>query len=250
MRTVAFSADGKTFAVGGDGGLEIRDTANPDDQKQVTPDNVQGVAFSPDGASVVYGQTNGSVTRFNLTADVAEPPLKATEPGRGIDGNTVAVSVDSSIAVGFNDGTVILRNPAGKHQEIALPVSPGQLTAPSSSIQRARGWLPVTIEEETWWWDVNGLPEIRHEQSEVRITSVAFSPNGATLAASDQSGLIGGPGTWRMGTELICPPLGRARLAALRSILTEITSRQAALMGASRSGACEDRHSQWRRRSI
>lgn len=159
MASVSFSHDGRLLAAGsGDGLIWIWDIADPKAPKalldgvRTAPGAVHNVRFSPDGRRLAIPHDDGTVTLFD-TSD----PDRGQFPSWSLHGHSGAVRTvsfrgDSVLATASDDRTI-------RVWDIADPARP----------------VPLGHE-------LTGFDDVVH--------SVAFSPDGRSLAASSDDGLI------------------------------------------------------------
>ncbi len=167
---VAFSPEGRTLAAGCDGGVVLWDLATrkrlAEAPLPVQEGAVVGLAFSPDGRTLATGyaapQGDGGVVLWDLATRrrLAEAPLRVSEGSV----SSVAFGPDGkTLAAGFGHIAVVI---AGV----------GQIGG-GDSIRKAGG---VAL------WDVatrRRLADRPLAVEEGKVESVAFSPDGKTLAA-------------------------------------------------------------------
>ena len=148
--------------------------------------SVESVAFSPDGATIASGSSDGTVHLWGSgTSD-----YKRLFIGYSGGVNIVAFSPDGrTIAVGSEDNAIRLRDAlTGIHKQI-LTGHTGKVTSLAFSPDRrtlASGSLDGTIR----WWDVDtGQQQTLKEHSD-EVNSIAYSPDGFTLASGSHDGTI------------------------------------------------------------
>ncbi|MGH3854903.1 MAG: toll/interleukin-1 receptor domain-containing protein [Pseudonocardiaceae bacterium] len=161
VEAVAFSPDGHTLAIGKDDGrvqlLNVVDPHHPAAQAALNDhtSTVYGVAFSPDGRTFASASSDGTAKLWDVT-DSSHPTLLATT-NRTTAVDAVAFSPDGhTLAIGATDGTVRRLNLIDPHHPAALPTLNG-------------GYATNSIGEN-------------------RISAVAFSPDGHTLASASFNG--------------------------------------------------------------
>jgi WD40 repeat protein/class 3 adenylate cyclase len=165
--SVAFSPDGQTLASGdADGEVRLWDVADPAHSRLLglilaggvgavfsSVASISSVAFSPDGRTLAFGGTDGTVQLWDVT-DPAHSRLLSqplTGSGGSVSVDSVAFSPDGhTLASGDRDGTIPV-------WDLADPAHPRRLSQLS----------------------VGGA-----------VDSVAFSPDGHTLASGDGDGTI------------------------------------------------------------
>ena len=162
--SVAFSPDGHTLASGDDGGaIELWDVADPARPRLLGQTalpssfgNAQSVAFSPDGRTLAIASSIDGTTWLFDIADPTQPrPLGPSLTGSTASGpNSVAFSPDGHTLASGGDygGTVRL-------WDVADPAHPRPLGQPLTG-------------------------------GGAEVTSVAFSPDGRTLASGDYGGTV------------------------------------------------------------
>ena len=213
VRHAVFSPDGLTLASGSDdGGVHLWDVATGTlkntlkghEDVLIVPDvfsmnSVWRVDFSPDGLTLASGYENGDV----LLWDVATGTRKATLERHTNVVNSVAFSLDGTTLASTSwDDTVHLWDAAsGTHKAVLegdmlninhVVFSPDSmmLTSVSSSVGDDALWLRQG-DTVVHLWDVASgtLEDTRKGHTNV-VSSVAFSPEGTTLASGSWDGTV------------------------------------------------------------
>ncbi len=198
--SVAFSPDGKTIAVGNDGGvIDLWGLSSHalivslTDPAQVI---VESVAFSPDGKTVADGDTDSvylwNASGHTLTATLTVPP----GPSRSEGVNSVAFSPDGqTIAASDWNGRTYLWN-ASTHALLAtLTEPPGQDTqsvafSPDGKLIAVGSYTsegPPGGRTYLWNASTHALVATLADPSGQGVNSVAFSPDGQTIVTGDEN---------------------------------------------------------------
>ena len=209
VRGVAFSPDGKTIAAGysgcGDGGgVVLWDVAArkrlADEPLAVKEGDVESVAFSPDGKTIAAGYGSAAAARRRgavgrgRTQRLADEPLPVKEG----DVESVAFSPDGkTIAAGYGDRADARRRRGAVGR--GRTQTPGRRAAPREGGRRwERGLQPGRQDHRgrirrldadvggVVLWDVAARKRLVDEPLAVKegaVGSVAFSPDGKTIAA-------------------------------------------------------------------
>jgi WD40 repeat protein len=171
VHTVAFSRDGTTLSSGGgDGRLRVWDVAAGTARGDVDmADGIFAVAYSPNGRTLAVGMDGGGVRLL----DIGVPRLAPVElAGHEAPVYSVAFSPDgATLATGSEDRTVRLWSLAAVGAAGPAPGTPGAAGAAGAApgTPPAAGAAPAVLTGHTG-----------------SVTSVAFTPDGATLASGSR----------------------------------------------------------------
>jgi WD40 repeat protein len=216
VTSAALSPDGHTLAVGarpgGVGVVTLWDIANPATPRRLAPlplgsvTLVTSVAFSPDSRTLAVGAHPGGVGAVTLW-DVADPAT----PRRL--GSPRASTVWNSVTSIFSSVTSVVFSPDG--HTLAVGTSPGLVGTGLGFSGRA-----VTL------WDIANPatprrlePTLSSATSVTAVTSLAFSPDGRTLAVGTSP--VEGPGGTVVFLNIADPADSRVSTS---SILRPVTS--------------------------
>ncbi|MET9532755.1 protein kinase [Streptomyces sp. NPDC006649] len=198
VRSVAFSPDGTTLAVGGSNGKEGnstflwdsttgKHTATLTNPKSV---EVRSVAFSPNGSTLAVGDSNGSTYLWNtttrkLTATLTqENSVSVNAVAFAPNGRTLAVGDFRAIAflwdikTGKNTGVLFTTD---MNSVNAVAFSPNSTTLAVGDFKGLIHLFNPTTNRET-----ANLADPKSAFDGVR--EMAYSPNGSTLAVGDGNG--------------------------------------------------------------
>ncbi len=192
VNSVAFSPDGKTLASGSaDNTIILWDIEahQPIGQPLTGHTNiVTSVAFGPDGKALASGGADNTIILWDVNT---HPPIGQTLIGHTSIVTSVAFSPDGkTLASGSYDNTIILWDVATR-QPIGQPLIGHTSILPSSVAFNLDGKMLASgsYDKTIILWDVEthqpiGQPLTGHTDS---VISVAFSPDGKTLASITRS---------------------------------------------------------------
>jgi WD40 repeat protein len=201
--SVSFSPDGKTL-VSGDRNKtiilwDITTEARVEEQLQGHIGSVNSVAFSPDGQTLASGSVDDSIILW----DVASEAQSATLQGHTDLVTSVAFSPDGqTLASVSSDETIRLWDVASREQQSTLQghtdavwsvaFSPdGQSLASASCGAFDEEQSGRCVQGEIILWDVaSGARQATLQGHTDLVTSVAFSPDGQTLASGSHDDSI------------------------------------------------------------
>jgi WD40 repeat protein len=192
---VAFSPDGRSLAFASGHAVIVVDARGVDDERwklsfTVTPGrqllDVEGLAWTPDGATLVCALDDGSV-RWVDAASGRETRAAALswDEHSGTAVHAVAVSPDgATVAAAHGNGVVYLLRAADGKLVRAMPGHDGVIYGVAFSPDGSRiasGGMDGTVRV----WDVASRKELRRYAGHVgMVFSVAWSPDGALVASA------------------------------------------------------------------
>lgn len=221
VNTVAYSHDGRLLATGGsDRVVLLWDMSNPRAPRAVAslqiPAGIDELAFSPDGRRLAAAADDGRTRVWDVT-DSANPPDPVTLAGHTGAVKSVAFSQDGHLlATASDDRTVRLWDlddpadplPPIPHTDVVYSVTfSGKMLATAGADRLVRLWDLSDRTRPTELADLDAHTD--------RVYSVAFGPDGHTLASAsqDHSGRLWDTDPERVAARVCAladPPLSRA----------------------------------------
>ena len=210
VSSVSFSPDGTTLASGLASEIKLWDVATGRNIATLRHTNVvSSVSFSPDGTTLASGSGGGASSALAGTVwlwDVSTRRNIATLEGHEESVTSVVFSPDgTTLASGSKDETVKLWDVATRTNIATLEgheswVRSVAFSPDGTTLASGSGQIPGSLDDTVKLWDVatgRNIATYRHidkHSGQVQsVYSVAFSPNGTTLASG--AGSLDGNGT-------------------------------------------------------
>ncbi|MCB0165199.1 MAG: TIR domain-containing protein [Anaerolineae bacterium] len=221
LRSLAFSRDGQRLAAGdGDGAVWLWDVTEPAEaspQSLLSHESVVlSLAFSPDGHWLASGDLEGQINLWDLTAGVPEPqPLPSTHL-EGISGLAFNPNGQSLASASF-DGLVNLWSldtlePQPLPLENTLDVETLTFSPDGQYLLIGGGDNNVGL---VWRWDLAEAEGVALRGHRGRVFSLAFSPNGQTLASASFDGTVQ---LWDIEAPMVSPTILSDHQDGVRSV--------------------------------
>jgi WD40 repeat protein len=190
--SVAFSPDGRTLAVGYDDEagndrqtLTLWDAATrqPRATLQGHEAMVFAVAFSPDGRTLASASHDRTVKLW----DPQSGRLRATLTGHAERVRSLSYSPDGgTLVTSSHDGMLKVWDVAAGRQRLTLPTGSGHRVTFAPDGKR----LAASLDQTVRVWEMPSGTGLREFADSDLVRSLAFAPDGRTLASGNESGVV------------------------------------------------------------
>jgi RNA polymerase sigma factor (sigma-70 family) len=180
VQVVAFSPDRKRFASGVNGRITVWDLATREPLRQLRA-SVETIAFSPDGGTLASGSHDCTIRLWDVSTG-KERALPAAGHRGSVRG--VAVSADGTVATTAGGDRLYLWEVASGKELSRLDVSGTWYAAATTLALSPDGTVVAT--DSGLWNRATGKALGRLKGLDCGIESIAFSPDGRTLALGTQ----------------------------------------------------------------
>jgi WD40 repeat protein len=206
--SMRFSADGSTLVTGAGDGARVWDLRAPEEPMVLRGHSllVYAVAYSPDGTRLASGGRDGTILLWN-PGDLQQPPTRLASTDGWV--TALAFSPDNrTLAAGTSTGTVSIWSLDDPGREPETLRGDEMITSIAFHPDGQR--LAVTANAGIVVWDLASASiDITLAFPGQRVQSVAFAPDGGSLAAGgcleagDQEGVcdLGGIALWSLETD-------------------------------------------------
>lgn len=188
--SLAVAPDGKVLAAGSDKGVRLWDVSTGAELRMLgeNEQRIGAIAFSPDGRILVSGNSDGVIKFWDLATGKILTSIKSAQPvieslAFAPDGRTL---IGSSRPERVADSTVrIWEAPAGK--ELTQLEVHGERISHATFSADGKQIITGASDGLVRVWDAWSGKELRALQPQIKVRSLAVSPDGKTIAA------VGGP---------------------------------------------------------
>ena len=204
VASVAFSPDGTSLASGSlDGTVKLWNLATKTSTTLSSSTIVLSVAFSPDGITLAAGLEN-TIKLWNVETKTNTATLEGGSRVRSVafspDGTTLAAGLENSTVKLWNvetkTNTDILSWATSRVSSVAF--SPDGTTLAAGLSNAFSGFNPTPDHAAVKLWNVETKNIVTLSGHEDYVTSVAFSPDGTTVASGAGDGTVR---LWDVATE-------------------------------------------------
>jgi WD40 repeat protein/beta-lactamase regulating signal transducer with metallopeptidase domain len=191
-RNVAFSRDGRSLRAAGLAGVVRWDVRTGSTVSPAGKEEATAIAAAPDGTCYATGGPAGKVVLYDAQSD----ERIATFEGHAGDLRSVAFSADSRLlASGDQNGVVHLwdataYHPLGSFPALERPIACVQFSPDGRTLAAATGDESGSSPGIVVLWDIATHRTIGTLEGHRGALSVAFSPDGATIATAGADGVI------------------------------------------------------------